>query len=50
MQSHVRAPARREILYDLHLMRETLAELHPEAEEADLAFKTYANLSRMWSE
>ena len=50
VQSHVRDPAKREILYDLHRMREKLAKLHPDEEEADLAFKTYANLLRMWSE
>ncbi len=50
VQSHVRDPAKREILYDLHRMREKLAKLHPDEEEADLAFKTYANLLRMWSD
>ena len=50
VQSHVRDPAKREILYDLHRMREKLAKLRPDEEEADLAFKTYANLLRMWSE
>ncbi len=50
VQSRVRDPARREILYDVYRMRETLAKLHPEGEEADLAFKTHANLLRMWSE
>ncbi len=50
VQSYVRDPVRREILYDVYRMRETLAKLHPEGEEADLAFKTHANLLRMWSE
>lgn len=50
VQSRVRDPARREILYDVYRMRETLAKLHPDGEEADLAFKTHANLLRMWSE
>ncbi len=50
LQSYVRDPAKREILYDLHRMREKLAKLHPDEEEADLAFKTYANLLRMWSD
>ncbi len=50
VQSQVRDPARREILYDVYRMREALAKLHPDSEEADLAFKTHANLLRMWSE
>ncbi len=50
VQSHVRDPARREILYDVYRMRETLAKLDPDGEAADLAFKTHANLLRMWSE
>ncbi len=50
LQSYVRDPAKREILYDVYQMREKLAEQHPDDQEADLAFKTYANLLRMWSE
>ena len=50
VQSYVRDPAKREILHDVYQMREKLAKLHPDDEEADLAFKTYANLLRMWSE
>ncbi len=50
VRSHVRDPARREILYDVYRMREKLCKLHPDEEEADLAFRAYANLLRMWSE
>ncbi len=50
VRSQVRDPARREILYDICRMRETLANFDPEGEAADLAFKTHANLLRMWSE
>ncbi len=50
VQSYVRDPARREFLHDVYQMREKLAELHPDDEETDFAFKTYANLLRMWSE
>jgi PKHD-type hydroxylase len=50
VQSHVRDPAKREILSDLRSMRDKLVKLRPEEEEADLAFKTYSNLLRMWSE
>ncbi len=50
VRSQVRDPARREILFDICRMREALAKLHPDGAEADLAFKTHANLLRMWSE
>ncbi len=50
LQSYLRDPAKRETLYDIYRSREKLAELRPDDEEADLAFKTYANLLRMWSE
>ncbi len=50
MQSYVRDPAKQEILHDVYQMREKLAKLPPDDEEADLAFKTYANLPRMGSE
>ncbi len=50
VQSYVRDPAKRELLYDMHRIREKLAHSDPDGEEADLAFKTYANLLRMWSE
>ncbi len=50
VHSYVRDPARREILYDMHRIRQALAELRPDDEEADLAFKTYANLLRLWCE
>ena len=50
VQSYVRDPAKQEILHDVYRMREKLAKLHPDDEEADLAFKTYANLPRMGSE
>jgi len=50
VQSYVRDPAKQEILHDVYQMREKLAKLHPDDEEVDLAFKTYANLPRMGSE
>ena len=50
VRSHVRNPARREILNNICRIREKLAKLHPDGEEAGLAFKTHANLLRMWSE
>lgn len=50
IKSYVRDPLQRELLYDLHIVREKIAALAPDADETDLAFKTYANLLRMWSD
>ena len=50
IESHVRDPAKREILHDLDLVRRRLAKTDSDADETDLAFKTYANLLRMWAE
>jgi PKHD-type hydroxylase len=50
VQSFIRDPARRQILFDLERVRRKLAELANDSPEADLAHKTYSNLMRMWSE
>ena len=50
VQSYVRDPAKQEILHDVYRIRNKLAKLHPDDEEADLAFKTTATLLRMGSE
>ena len=50
VQSKVRDPQRREILHDLDKVRRKLAETHKDAVETDLAFKTFANLLRTWSD
>ena len=50
VQSYVRDASRREILYDLDCIRRRLSKLEPDAEETNLAFKTYGNLLRMWSD
>jgi PKHD-type hydroxylase len=50
VQSLVRDPAAREILHDLDLVRRACNRLAPDAPETDLAYKTYVNLMRMWSE
>lgn len=50
VESHVRDPQRREVLYDLDLIRQRLSKAEPDSRETDLAFKTYANLLRMWAE
>ena len=50
VQSHVRDPARREILADLDVARRALQEKDSSARETDLLFKSYANLLRLWAE
>jgi PKHD-type hydroxylase len=48
VQSFVPDPARRELLYEMDKVRLRLSEIDPDGEATDLAFKTYANLLRMW--
>lgn len=50
MQSYVRDPAQRELLYELDLAREDLLASAPEAETTGLVDKSYANLLRMWAD
>jgi PKHD-type hydroxylase len=50
VQCRVRDAAQREILYDLERIKRFMAEQTPTAAETDLAFKTQANLLRMWAE
>ncbi len=50
VQSFVADPARREVLADLDRVRRRLGEVDTDGEETDLAFKTYTNLLRMWSD
>ncbi|HMB75765.1 MAG TPA: Fe2+-dependent dioxygenase, partial [Kiloniellaceae bacterium] len=50
VQSLVRDPARREVLYDLALVRDHLNRADNESDAAERAFKTYSNLLRMWAE
>ncbi|HEU5337791.1 MAG TPA: Fe2+-dependent dioxygenase [Sulfuricaulis sp.] len=50
VQSLVRDPARRELLYELHLAREKLLEISPEAEETAQVNTAYMNLIRMWGD
>ena len=38
------------MLYDLKQIIEKMAKVAPDQLENDLAFKTYSNLLRMWSE
>lgn len=50
VQSLVRDPARREVLFGLGLARESLLSREPEAPEARQVDAAYHNLVRMWSE
>jgi len=50
VQSRVRDASRRELLHDLDRIRRHLHRAAPEAEECALAFKSYANLLRLWAE
>lgn len=49
-RSYVRDAAQRELLADLLAVQKKLAAIAPDEFETDLAFKTYSNLLRMWSE
>lgn len=50
VQSLVRDPARRELLYELHQVRERLLTQQPENEDTARVNTVYVNLFRMWSE
>lgn len=49
VESQVRDPARREVLFDMGLARSKLEKEMPSAEETDRANRAYTNLLRMWS-
>lgn len=50
VQSLIRDPAKRELLYELNLAREQLLARAPEAEETKRVNAAYVNLVRMWGE
>ncbi len=50
LQSTVRDPAKREILYNLSQARETLIANSPESKELELLSNSYCNLVRMWTD
>ncbi|MGE0876260.1 MAG: Fe2+-dependent dioxygenase [Burkholderiales bacterium] len=50
VQSLVRDPARRELLYGLNAAREKLLQQAPDAEETAQVNAAYLNLIRMWSD
>ena len=50
IQSYVRDPAQRELLYELDLAREHLLQNAPDDPHTALVDKSYANLLRMWGD
>lgn len=50
IQSQVRDPSRRELLFDLETTRRQLFERDGKSEQFDLLSKSIANLLRMWAE
>jgi PKHD-type hydroxylase len=50
VQSVVRDPVQRELLYGLNLAREKLLSTAPDAEETAQVNAAYSNLIRMWSD
>jgi len=50
VQSYVRDPAQRELLYELDLTREKLLREAPEEKTTGYLDRSYANLLRMWAE
>lgn len=50
IQSHVRDPARRELLYELNLARERLLREAPGEDSTAYVDRSYANLVRMWAD
>ena len=50
VQSLVRDPAHREILFDLETTRRSLFDSHGKSREFDLVSKCFANLLRMWAD
>jgi PKHD-type hydroxylase len=50
VQSYVRDPGQRELLYELSLARERLLKVAPQEETTEYVDRSYANLVRMWAE
>ena len=50
LQSSIRDPAKREILYNLSQARETLIQNSPDSQELEQVSNSYVNLLRMWSD
>lgn len=50
IQSHVRDPAQRELLFELNKARDYLLKERPQDEASALVDKSFANLVRMWAD
>jgi PKHD-type hydroxylase len=50
VQSLIRDPGQREVLYELYQARETLLRERPDCEETRQVSRAYINLIRMWAE
>jgi PKHD-type hydroxylase len=50
IQSYVRDPEKRELLFELNQARETLLKEAPAADHSALVDRSYSNLVRMWSD
>ncbi|MEX2648026.1 MAG: Fe2+-dependent dioxygenase [Alphaproteobacteria bacterium] len=50
VQSLIRDPAQRELLFELNTVVKRLGDERPDAEETRLLYRTYSNLVRMWAE
>ncbi|HXK55395.1 MAG TPA: Fe2+-dependent dioxygenase, partial [Gammaproteobacteria bacterium] len=50
VQSHVRDPARRELLFELNQAREHLLSTAPGDNNTRLVDRSFSNLVRMWSD
>jgi PKHD-type hydroxylase len=48
MQSQVRDPLQRQLLYELRAVKDRVAQKQPDSKEADMLADIHANLSRMW--
>jgi PKHD-type hydroxylase len=50
VQSLIRDPGQRDVLYELYQARETLLQERPDSEETRRVSRAYINLVRMWAE
>ena len=50
LQSMIKDPTKRELLYNLHLAREDLLQNQPATETTERVSNSYVNLVRMWSD
>ena len=50
IQSFVKDSAKRDLLYELNLVRENLLENSPETDQSKIIDRSYVNLLRMWAD